>query len=819
MNVYELIDVELKKSILRSKDFDATELQKLLTTVYDDIYECRDDNAIRKSISKLSGIFHSIGDNTIIVLVYILMSKLNELNEVKAIKYSYFDTEPELDKLKSYIESDIIINNSQFNFLKHKKGKTTLGKKKLYATISAMLKAYLRNTDKESVDIEIIMILFINMWEISPKVERLYEFYIMFCSCLHKLHLSQKTQMVRDLAETSLQLGVRDKALHYSFYVRMAVYSRQFNVIDALLSAHLMLHGYNYTHQENEMFISKLFLELLILLRNFRLFPFAAQVKQAREKLNIEDPYDKHQFDMAIFNMRLQMDDDGLFASVNEYLEENDVLEFDAASGLPWLVLLLNLKRKNIARFEKNINLIESLNRLEQHESLCNSPVIIDYNKAMSSIVQDNKEAVLKGISNILQSRSFTDVNYELTILQPVVKNLLRNSIKSEDFEGILIAHALSSGPLGFEINTEELTTDLQPLKKEINYLSPTIFNNYLNHLSNLMSESEQSVFLWVGCCDDFSYSVCLKQRNFSLHVNYTFNVKDLRKWESTHTELLAFDDQPKLESVLDSNNEYWLRESIDLRDNLPILTNLCEANNVILFRDVNIARLPPNLIKTTSEKLLADLAPLHSPSTVEMYLKAKPFYLNLNNIKLWAPVEEGDIPINIAFDKIDNLFNNDSLMKITSLNPRTDLNKDINIFISHGGKDNLYGFKSISPAEDKYFINEKDLFGTGKIAILFICHSGSHKPSMFATKLDGLVSKILELGYECVLAPAWSYNVILTGIWTRSFVDALTDCKNISEATFLANKSVNSTYPSVGAYAAMHLFGNDKFILAGYHK
>jgi len=40
MNIYELIDVELKKSILRSKDFDATELQKLLTTVYDDIYEC-----------------------------------------------------------------------------------------------------------------------------------------------------------------------------------------------------------------------------------------------------------------------------------------------------------------------------------------------------------------------------------------------------------------------------------------------------------------------------------------------------------------------------------------------------------------------------------------------------------------------------------------------------------------------------------------------------------------------------------------------------------------------------------------------------------
>lgn len=817
MDVYELIDVELKKSIFRSEGYDVTELQKLLEIVYDNIYECQDSEKIRKSISKLSHIFHAIGDNTVAVLVFILMNKLNNLNGIKKLKYSYMHVEPALDKLTSYIASDIITNHGQINFLKHKKGKTTLGKKKLYATISSMLKEYLRNTDNEKDDVNIIMILLVNMWEISPKIDRLHEFYIIFCSCLHKLHLSQQTQMVRDLAETSLLLGVRNKTLHYSFYVRMAVYSRQFNIIDSLLSAQLMMHGYNYSHQENEIFISKSFLELFISLRNFKLYPFAEQVKQAHDELNIEEPYDKHQFDMAIFNMKLLMDDERVFESVNEYLQDNDVLEFDVASGMPWLVFLLNLKRKNSEQFGKLQNLIESLGRLEQHESLCNSAVIMDYKKAMSSVVQENKEAVQKGISNILQSRSFTDVNYELTMLQPVVRNLLKNSIKSVDFEGILIAHALSSGPLGFDINTEEATTEFTPLRKDVNLPSPTIFDDYLNHLSNLMEESERSVFLWVGCCDDFCYSVCLKQRKFSLYINDNFSKKDLSDWESTQTELLAFNDQPNLKSILDSNSEHWSRESCVIIDKLPILTDVCEAKNIILFRDINIACLPPNLIKTTSGELLADLAPLHIPSTVELYLKGEPFIVDYNNIKLWAPIEEGDFAINIAFDKIDNLFSEASLMKITSLNPRNDLNKDINIFISHGGKDRLYGFKSISPAEGKYFINESDVFGTGKVAILFICHSGSSKSSMFATKLDGLVSKILDLGYECVLAPAWSYNVILTGIWTRNFVDALNNGENISESTYLANKSLKSAYPSVGAYAAMHLFGNDGLILADH--
>ncbi|WDG01008.1 hypothetical protein PSR30_10865 [Pectobacterium carotovorum subsp. carotovorum] len=817
MDIYELIDVELKKSILCSKDYDATELQKLLEIVYDNIYDCQNDDAIRRSISKLSHVFHAIGDNTAVVLLFILMGKLNKINKIKILKHSYMDVEPVFDKLASYIESDMIINQGKFNFLKHKKGATTLGKKKLYTTILSMVKEYLKNTDQEKDDINIIMILLINMWEISPKVDRLHEFYIMFCSCLHKLHLNKKTQMVRDLAETSLLLGVRNKTLHYSFYVRMAVYSRQFNVIDSLLSAHLMIHGYNYTPQENEMFISKLFLELIISLRNFRLYPFVDRVKQAHDQLNIKDPYDKHQFDMAIFNMRLLMDDDGLFESVNEYLGDNDVLEFDVASGMPWLVFLLNLKRKNTAQFEENQNLLKSLCRLEEHERLCNSVVIMDYKKAMSSVVHDNKEEVQKGISNILQSRSFTDVNYELTMLQPVVKNLLKNSIKSLDFEGILIAHALSSGPLGFEINTEETSMELTPLKEEVNLPSPTIFNDYLNHLSNLMEESEQSVFLWVGCCDDFCYSVCLNKRIFSLHINDNFSIKDLRNWESTQTELLAFNDQPNLASILDSNKEYWHRESCAIIDNLPILTDVYEANNIILFRDVNISYLPPNLIKTTSGKLLADLAPLHIPSTVELYLKGEPFALDHKYIKLWAPIEEGDFAINIAYDKIQSLFNDASLMKITSLNSRNDLNKDINIFISHGGKDSLYGFKSISPAEGKYFINENDVFGTGKIAILFICHSGSSKSAMFATKLDGLVSRILDLDYQCVLAPAWSYNVTLTGIWTRNFVDALNDGKNLSESTYFANNSVKLTYPGVGAYAAMHLFGNDNLILADH--
>ncbi|MGA4658555.1 hypothetical protein ACK6ST_16845 [Proteus terrae] len=814
MDIYDLIKVEIKKSILYSEDYEPTKLQQLLDTIYDDIYKSQDSNYIRISISKLSHTFHSIGDSTIAILVMTLMSKLDDLNGVKTLKHIMNNEEPVPEKLASYIKSDFIANNGKINFLSHKKGSTTLGKRKLYSTISSMLKYHLRDDVTENDDISIPMILLVNMWEISPKINRLHEFYIMYCSFLHKLHFKQQNQIIRDLAETSLLLGIRNKTLHYSFYVRMAVYSRQFNIIDSLLSAQLMIHGYNYVHQENEIFLSKCLLELFISLRNFRLFPYANQVKQAHDGLNIEDPYDKHQFDMAVFNMKLIMEDEELFKLANKYLEHNDVLEFDVASGIPWLILLLNLKRWNSTQFESFPFLINSLCKLESHEDLNKSSVIVNYKIAMSSEVTKNKEAVRKSISNILQSRSFTDVCYELTTIQPIVINLLKNSIRTENFEGILIAHALSSGPLGFDINTEETSMGLIPIKEDKNLPSLTVFDNYLDHISVLMDRSDQSIFLWVGSCDDFCYSVSLKQKKFSLYINSSFSKADLRKWELSQTELLAFNDHPRLTSILDSHINHWEQESNLITNSLPIFTDIIEANNIILFRDVNTAYIPPNLIKTTSNLLLADLAPLHIPSSVELYIRSTEFNINSSQIKLWAPIEEGDYAINIAFDKIQMLFNDNSLLKFTTLNPEIELNKDINIFISHGGKDQFHGFKSISPSENKYFINEQDIFGIGKIAILFICHSGSSHSSMFATKLDGLVSKVLDLGYECVLAPAWSYNVILTGIWTRNFIDALNNGENISNATYHANMSVKSQYPSIGAYAAMHLFGNDNLTL-----
>ncbi|MEM7924139.1 hypothetical protein Q4Q65_20545, partial [Morganella morganii] len=162
----------------------------------------------------------------------------------------------------------------------------------------------------------------------------------------------------------------------------------------------------------------------------------------------------------------------------------------------------------------------------------------------------------------------------------------------------------------------------------------------------------------------------------------------------------------------------------------------------------------------------LCDNHVIITPLSVTEYINDKEGIIDTRKIKLWAPIENSDFAIQMAYSKISDEFTDQEMIKIDSLNPKIELNQDINIFISLGGKADLYGVRSISTGSGLYITDESLIFGTGEIAILFICHSGSSKASWYSNKINTLIDKVLSMGYKTVIAPAWSYNVMLAGIW-----------------------------------------------------
>lgn len=810
MDIFSNLESEIKKKIINDEENNIDKIESILNIIYDRIYEEKNSDKVRLLIQNLSGAFHNVGDNSVAILLFVLMKKLSCLDGIIIKEKTNIQDYNDFEKVTTFIENDLK-KNVIVNFLNHRKADAGIGNDKLYAGLIKLFHHFLSAPQIEGDSIAVPMLILINIWEISFKKNRTYEFFILFNSFLHKLSFYGHNQTIRDFAELSLILGHRNKKLHYSFFIKMSSFARQMNMIDSLLSAQLMLHGYNYAHSEVDTFVSKALLELFITLRNLHLFHYTKPVYEAHERLNIDDEYDSHQFDMAYFNMLLFMGDEGIFEKVDEYLGKNDALLFGVQSGTPWTALLLNLKLMNPQLFSRKENLTSTISRLENDEGIKESTVLRNFRMAVSDKVEDNKNAILEKVRYIQKSASNTDVGYELTSIYPLVFNLLNNSLREKNYEGVLISHTLSSDSSGILINERKSNLGMYKMEDAIDEKSASIFENYLSHIDNLIIESDKTTFLWFGCNSKLSYCLKLYKREFDILINTDFSSVNISDWEKNNINKLAFNDQPIIEDFLSIKEDIWKRESDDfINKQLPILIDEIDNKEIVVFRDAKIARYPINLIKGSNEKLLSDYANISISTSINAYMAYKKRSINSKKLKLWAPVEEGDIAINIAFGKICDEFSDDELIRVESLNPRSDLNQDINIFISHGGKDDLYGFKAISPAEDMYFINEKDIFGEGEVAILFICHSGSSRSSLYATKINTLVYSLLNMGYEAVLAPAWSYNVMLAGIWTRAFIDAFREGNSLSKANFIANSEVKRKYIGVGAYAAMHLFGND---------
>jgi len=785
-------------------------LEELIYETFDEIYEERDINSIRNNLSLFSDVFHNIGDSSIIILIKILLESQRELNEIKITHKKMERVTVKKDVIHEFIMNDMK-KNIKLHFLNHQRFDCGLGKKKLYNGLLQVFHDYLASDIKDDASIIIGVAILINLWEISSKDDLSHEFYIMYNSFMHKLSLRDKFQDVRDLSEQALVLSHINKKLHYGFFIRTSTFSRQHNIIDSLISANLLLHGYKYTHHEDKVFLSKVLLELFILFRNFGLYPYAEEVYKAHGRLNVGEKYDKHQFSMAYYNMLLLKEDSRVFDLVEADLGENNALEFGVQSAIPWLALLLNLKMQDEEKFSSLDKLKLALEEIEKNDDYTNHSLIINFKSAMSESSQENKKELIKKIREIENSTSYQDVSYELTTIYPLVKKLLINSIRESDIEGALLAHSLSSDSEG--INITERNSGMGYYEKNFfdNLIKGFNYDDYQNKLMETLRGNIGKTMIWVGVCAEFLYSIKYENEEWSLKHYKEISSEKLISWDEKNTSLLAFDDNPNTSSIYISKESIWQEDSDKIKSNCFTSIDEIKNDEVVIFRDAKISRYPINMLKTERGDIFSEKFSLTIADSVRKYVKNESYFCDIRKIKLWAPIKEGDIAINIAYSKIKEECASFDFNCFEGVYPEPEQNQDVNIFISHGGKHEIYGFNSISPAEDIFYLDEKVVFGKGKVAILFICHSGSSKAETYATKINTLVSKVLSLGYEAVLAPAWSYNVILPGIWTKEFLNSISSGLSISVSNFRANEAVKEIYPSIGAYAAMHFFGNDK--------
>ncbi|PSU86714.1 hypothetical protein C0W42_19705 [Photobacterium kishitanii] len=634
------------------------------------------------------------------------------------------------------------------------------------------------------------------------------EFYIQFGAYSEKLNLEGKYQLARDFAEEILICSDLDNMTAYGQFSRFSIYTAQQNAIDSLLNGCSLLTTIINSNTICSLLKRSMMIQTIKMYRELCMFDLGIQAyDELIHTFNLES-YERQKTDMIMFYLKLMQGDKSVVEKSNSYVRVNinEILAHKNGSLIPWLSFISNVKA-NWSQLYKNA---ESLMLLENE--IKNELPESDFNEIQSRILRgnkDSKESLRTSLVKLSDTRNCADYVHETNQLIVTANRVIENSV-GLDVEGILLGHQIKSdGSISF--NTQfALNPDMQVARTfDINPDKPSRFNDYLAYvLSELDKKPKNINFIWMGFVDDKLFSVVHNGNKFQ-YFDYVkcCSKKDIDYFVNNVIPSLAFDDTPKTPNIFVTREDLWREETEEIENKIPNISLPISDGEIVIFSDVAFSKYPHNLIKINN-KVRSTLQPISSPLSLDNYVNNNANTINIENINVWAPVKEQDYAIQMAYSKLKVDIEEFNCDFYEDLVPIFHQDSDVNIFISHGGRDGSSGFNGVFPSDGKVFLSN-DIFGTGKVALLFICHSGSIVDNMFSNSCHTLVKSLLEQGYETVIAPSWSLNVCIPGVWTKALLNKLNEGVFLSQAVFYANKEVSNEYPPQSAWAAMHLFGN----------
>jgi len=768
-------------------------------------------DVLRQKSANLSHELHELGSNSVPYLLMLLFNKLEAVSFKPTNKrvqvQANMDENLSMDYFKRCFEHCAETGIRIFTFKMPALAESN--EKSIYCSTRAMLDRFIMepiNTQELNAEIPPRAICLGLSKILSHKLKCQNEFYIQFSSILTRMNRDGLYQEARDYAEEALLCSYESKKLYFGYYVKLSLYNNQMNIIDTLLNGCLLLTSLCQEEKVCDELIKKVYIEIFLALRNFNFYKYSKNIyKNYVVNLNLEE-YDKQKCDLAMFYLGIMESDSSVVRKSNQYAYNNkeNIVKFGKSSLTPWLAFICNLK----SIFPSESIKATSLNELESEIITILPSAEVDSIK--NKILKDRsegKDTLKYGLINLSRTRNKSDLIHEVNQLVVTANRVIETSISRKDIEGVLLGHQLKSdGSVHFNNTFIEPKNGIIQQDFNLDDKNSTRFEKYLEYVEGSLSNKAPIQFVWIGLKNDKLYSIIFENGAFTFcdYVEST-NKKEIRQWIESHLPNLAFNDTPNTGSPFITREDCWVAERDAIFDALPSINIPISSSEIVLFSDVEFSSFPHNMIKSNG-KIIAIEQGISSPLSFDNYLKYGNEIICTREIFAWAPIVEGDIAISIAFSKLKEQLNNSNVTYDESLIPTPD--SDINIFISHGGRSGNSGFSGLYPASGKAY-NTENIFGNGKIAILFVCHSGSIIEHYYSNSTHTLVKKMLQDGYEAVISPSWSLNVSIPGFWTKEFIKYMNSGINISESVYKANLFVDSIYLSLSASAAMHLFGN----------
>lgn len=629
---------------------------------------------------------------------------------------------------------------------------------------------------------------------------------------LDRLNTSGFSQYARDLVEGLLIVGYNEGLEADAYFSACRAYTGANNVIGGALFYYISLCVINKKAQQiNKKFAFDLYWQYLKLCRAYGIYPKddIDKVIDLFEKIK-GDKYDRMSFYHTLYYTRLRANKDTgkLVADVAEFLDSNREAFFENLEhgAMPWIALLVSLKEvlpdqdfsvvmpyviaaRQVASKVGNELLFDLLEETNLSNSLKELQYKLQNTRNTSDYTMDNENAMI--VAKKLLNQAFLENNPSDFLLSMSPKTDFSMVLPNVEVDGIFKRFDIK------DVDGNELNSI---------YNSPDVVNH-------LICTDDHDIIYWIGRGKKEFLIMTLFEGQYSMSGKINLlreNVKDTvggkiagLRYERTIKDAVGL--YVKSDEELEQEGQNL---AVSLKEYSVTVPKGSER--LIFIKDLEIASYPHNLfVEEATGVFVSTNKPCCNALSTEVLFKTNtsdPLPEKFSK-SFWIPYGAEELTFDMIHGKLEDVIREHGIDVQNTLTLENPISADITMLCAHGGSD--ISNTEVFYVDKKPIIDILPCIGIGKVAILFVCYSGSISRTSFDNAMHALAKKMIIKGYSSVVAPMWSLNIDIIKPWLSVFLDSMENGEYIIDAVFKANMSVKQEFVAPSAWACLHLFGN----------
>jgi len=633
--------------------------------------------------------------------------------------------------------------------------------------------------------------------------------YIQTAMAIDKLNNSNLSQPARDFSEEILLSAYDDNLAYWGHYNSFKCYAASANIITALVYGNMsMIRAIKSKNPISQDYLKAMINQGVRLFRDSKLGVFGKRIYESIPSTLNFNYYNQQALDHSYFGILLFENDKNLPELIFDYLTRyrEEIISADVYGAMPWLITLYNIKRQYPNADFSNMGLGSYVSIFEM---IVPKEDYIKYKVAIDGSSENIKPFLREAMIRLNETRSGVDFVNDNAKSITMASRMVESSFNEKDVEGILLLMIIKSDYSILSYSRES--------KKEAPIHVPDtsieVFNDVFGSIEEKITfiEKSKSQFLWIVHSEGKIFYLSNIKDNFYFNKMETYNSNAFSNLvrEKFFSQLI-FQETIKDGSIREVSREEHEAESKLFIQNFSFMKIDLQGHteSISILMDMDVFEYPHNLIVNQNDEPIAMNIPICNILSLEWLMKhsgtklSSPF-----NINMWLPIEGGDLTLNMLHSKLEDCNEKYGINAIQSTHLNKPLSAEINIICAHGNLDialKHFLYPGNTPKTDL-----DEIIGKGKVLIFFVCHSGSLVSTPYENSISSIVKTYMKRGYIAVIAPFWALNISIPPIWLPTFIDSLNNSMDINASVYRANMTVMETFPTIAAWACMHLYGD----------